>query len=177
MEAILNYERKEEDDLYNLLGCDERSTTEQISAEYRARVLDCHPDKNQDDPKAAETFRRLQRARDVLTDAKLRASYDRWRLSGIAIPYERWMAMSGSVHASMHWATRTKKDAAIESAGSSDAASHAAEQVPAGGVTAAGQRLPAGSLSGVTSVDVVNVRWERASAHNSMLSKFRNYEI
>ncbi|EGT50739.1 hypothetical protein CAEBREN_02979 [Caenorhabditis brenneri] len=37
--------KPKEPKLYQILGCNERSTTDQIIAEYRARVRDFHPDK------------------------------------------------------------------------------------------------------------------------------------
>lgn len=39
--------------------------------------MQCHPDKNPDDPKAAETFHELSRALEILTDASAREAYDR----------------------------------------------------------------------------------------------------
>ena len=41
------------DDYYELLGCDELSTTEQINAEFRHKVRKFHPDKNSGDDKTA----------------------------------------------------------------------------------------------------------------------------
>lgn len=49
----------------------------QIKKAYRKKALQCHPDKNPDDPKAAETFHELSRALEILTDPSARAAYDR----------------------------------------------------------------------------------------------------
>lgn len=39
--------------------------------------MKCHPDKNPDDPKAAETFHELSLALEILTDVSARAAYDK----------------------------------------------------------------------------------------------------
>lgn len=39
--------------------------------------MQCHPDKNPDNPKAAETFHELSRALEILTDVSARAAYDK----------------------------------------------------------------------------------------------------
>lgn len=53
------------------------STCFQIKKAYRKKALQCHPDKNPDDPKAAETFHELSRALEILTDTSARAAYDK----------------------------------------------------------------------------------------------------
>lgn len=49
----------------------------QIKKAYRKKALQCHPDKNPDDPKAAEAFHELSQALEILTDASARAAYDK----------------------------------------------------------------------------------------------------
>ncbi|TWW72229.1 DnaJ -like protein subfamily C member 17 [Takifugu flavidus] len=49
----------------------------QIKKAYRQKALECHPDKNPDNPKAAELFHQLSQALDVLTDAAAKAAYDK----------------------------------------------------------------------------------------------------
>lgn len=46
---------------------------------YRQKALSCHPDKNPDNPRAAELFHQLSQALEVLTDATARAAYDKVR--------------------------------------------------------------------------------------------------
>ncbi|XP_005386028.1 PREDICTED: dnaJ homolog subfamily C member 12 isoform X4 [Chinchilla lanigera] len=116
MDAILNYRADDSEDYYALLGCDERSSVEQILAEFRIRALECHPDKHPEDPNAAQTFQKLQRAKEVLSGAESRARYDLWRSSQVAMPFRQWEALAG-VRASMHWAVRGKKDLMLEEAG------------------------------------------------------------
>ncbi|XP_002730921.1 J domain-containing protein-like [Saccoglossus kowalevskii] len=114
MDDIFNYKRSDEEDFYNILGCDERSTTEQIIAEYKARVLAVHPDKNPTSPAAVEKFHLLQKARDVLTDDESRKFYDMWRNSGLAVSYKQWITMKKSVRLSMHWAVKTNSQPMLE---------------------------------------------------------------
>ncbi|NWY53221.1 DJC17 protein, partial [Chionis minor] len=51
----------------------------QVKKAYRQKALTCHPDKNPDNPRAAEVFHQLSQALAVLTDAAARAAYDKVR--------------------------------------------------------------------------------------------------
>lgn len=64
------------DDYYSLLGVDPDATEEAILQAYRRKAATHHPDVN-DDPDADATFRRLNRAKAVLTDENQRCAYDR----------------------------------------------------------------------------------------------------
>ncbi|KAG7328121.1 hypothetical protein KOW79_008065 [Hemibagrus wyckioides] len=66
-------------DLYGLLGVEGKATEKEIKKAYRQKALSCHPDKNPDNPKAAELFHQLSQALEVLTDAAARAAYDKVR--------------------------------------------------------------------------------------------------
>ncbi|KGL80734.1 DnaJ subfamily C member 17 [Tinamus guttatus] len=66
-------------DLYGLLGVGENASEKEVKKAYRQKALTCHPDKNPDDPKAAEIFHQLSQALAVLTDAAARAAYDKVR--------------------------------------------------------------------------------------------------
>ncbi|XP_055969455.1 dnaJ homolog subfamily C member 12 [Sorex fumeus] len=114
MDAILKYSSADTEDYYELLGCDELSSVEQILAEFKIRALECHPDKHPENTKAVETFQKLQKAKEVLTNEESRARYDHWRRSQIAMPFQQWEALSDSVKTSMHWAVRGKKDLMLE---------------------------------------------------------------
>lgn len=63
-------------DLYLLLGVDPEAEESVIKKSYRKKALSCHPDKNPDNPKAAELFHQLSEALNVLTDEKARKAYD-----------------------------------------------------------------------------------------------------
>ncbi|XP_055903301.1 dnaJ homolog subfamily C member 17 [Eupeodes corollae] len=66
--------------LYEYLGVDVDAQEADIRKAYRKKALACHPDKNPDNPKAAETFHILSRALEVLTDTTARAAYDKvWK--------------------------------------------------------------------------------------------------
>lgn len=57
---------------------------------------------------------RIKHARNILCDEESRRKYDHWRRSGIAVPYEHWIQLSGAVHTSLHWAAKPRKELMIE---------------------------------------------------------------
>lgn len=64
-------------DLYELLGLQITATEGDIRKAYRKKALECHPDKNPDNPKAAELFHELSKALEILSDESARAAYDK----------------------------------------------------------------------------------------------------
>jgi curved DNA-binding protein CbpA len=52
------------------------ASAEEIKKAYRRLALLKHPDKNPDDPKAAENFQVLSKAYKILSDPKKRQNYD-----------------------------------------------------------------------------------------------------
>lgn len=64
-------------DLYEMLGIEPQATLAEIKKAYRKKALTCHPDKNPDNPRAAELFHELSRALEILTDTKARDAYDK----------------------------------------------------------------------------------------------------
>ncbi|NWQ69493.1 DJC17 protein, partial [Neopipo cinnamomea] len=66
-------------DLYGLLGVGEKASEKEVKTAFRQKALTCHPDKNPDNPRAAEIFHQLSQALAVLTDAAARAAYDKVR--------------------------------------------------------------------------------------------------
>lgn len=64
------------EDYYALLGVDPDASEDAILRAYREKAAEHHPDVS-DDSDAGETFQRLKRAREVLTDAGRRRRYDR----------------------------------------------------------------------------------------------------
>jgi DnaJ-class molecular chaperone len=64
-------------DLYSQLGVARGADEAAIKKAYRKLAKELHPDRNKDNPKAAERFGRVTRAYDILTDKEKRARYDR----------------------------------------------------------------------------------------------------
>ena len=65
-------------DHYALLGCDPRATAAEITKIYREKAKKLHPDKNlHNNLSAHEVFVKLVKAKEILTDKKKRATYDR----------------------------------------------------------------------------------------------------
>ncbi|XP_059080520.1 dnaJ homolog subfamily C member 17-like [Tigriopus californicus] len=69
-------ERIKHEDLYELLGILPDCSEKDIKRAYRQKALKCHPDKNPDDPLAAQAFHRLSDAYEVLTDPEVKKAYD-----------------------------------------------------------------------------------------------------
>ena len=63
--------------LYALLKVDATASSAQIRKAYHALARKVHPDKCRDDPAAAENFRTLQSAYEILSDDARRARYDK----------------------------------------------------------------------------------------------------
>ncbi|MFH5805252.1 DnaJ C-terminal domain-containing protein [Alienimonas sp. DA493] len=66
------------DDYYKTLGVSRTADAAEIRKAYRKLARENHPDRNPDDPKAAETFKAVGEAYGVLSDPEKRAQYDRF---------------------------------------------------------------------------------------------------
>jgi len=64
-------------DLYQRLGLKRDASEAEIKKAYRSLAKQLHPDRNKDNPKAAERFAEVTRAYDLLSDKDKRAQYDR----------------------------------------------------------------------------------------------------
>jgi molecular chaperone DnaJ len=69
-------------DYYAVLGVPASATQDEIKKKYRKLAAKHHPDKNPNDPKAAETFKEISEAYQVLGDAEKRKQYDQMRRLG-----------------------------------------------------------------------------------------------
>jgi curved DNA-binding protein len=63
-------------DLYRVLGVARGASQEEIKKAYRKLAAQLHPDKNPGDRRSEERFKEVNRAHQVLSDAKRRALYD-----------------------------------------------------------------------------------------------------
>ena len=63
-------------DYYARLGVQPSASAEEIRRAYRQKAQETHPDRNPDDPNAAERFQKVKEAYQVLRDPERRAQYD-----------------------------------------------------------------------------------------------------
>jgi len=64
-------------DPYSILGVARSANEKDIKSAYRKLAKELHPDRNKDNPKAAERFSEVTRAYDLLSDKDKRARFDR----------------------------------------------------------------------------------------------------
>ena len=64
-------------DLYQRLGIKRGASDDEVKKAYRSLAKQLHPDRNKDNPKAAERFSQVTAAYDLLSDKDKRARYDR----------------------------------------------------------------------------------------------------
>src|SRR5262249_61827306 len=65
-------------DYYEVLGVQRGAAEEEIKRAYRKLARQYHPDRNPGDKQAAETFKEIQDAYEVLSDKNKRARYDQF---------------------------------------------------------------------------------------------------
>ena len=64
-------------DPYSILGVARGASEKDVKSAYRKLAKELHPDRNKDNPKAAERFSEITRAYDLLSDKDKRAKFDR----------------------------------------------------------------------------------------------------
>ncbi|MUV91156.1 DnaJ domain-containing protein, partial [Halapricum sp. CBA1109] len=63
------------EDFYDVLGVSRDASAEEIQEAYRKKAREYHPDVS-DDPDAEEKFKKVKKAKEVLTDEEKRQAYD-----------------------------------------------------------------------------------------------------
>jgi molecular chaperone DnaJ len=71
------------EDFYDVLDVSKDADVAEIQKAYRKLAFKYHPDKNPDDPKAADNFKRVSEAYEVLSDPEKRKAYDTRGMAGV----------------------------------------------------------------------------------------------
>ena len=69
--------------LYDALGIGASASADEIKKAYKKAALKHHPDKNKDNPAAAEKFKEVSQAYEILSDPEKRRKYDQYGLDFI----------------------------------------------------------------------------------------------
>ncbi|XP_069670963.1 dnaJ homolog subfamily C member 5 homolog [Periplaneta americana] len=74
--------------LYQILDLPKTASADEVKKTYRKLALKYHPDKNPDNPEAAEKFKEVNRAHSILSDLTKRNIYDNYGSLGLYISEE-----------------------------------------------------------------------------------------
>jgi DnaJ-class molecular chaperone len=80
-------------DPYSTLGVARTASEAEIKSAYRKLAKELHPDRNKDNPKAAEKFSEATRAYDLLSDKNKRAQFDRGEIDADGNPAHPFAGM------------------------------------------------------------------------------------
>jgi DnaJ-class molecular chaperone len=83
-------------DPYATLGVARSASEKDIKSAYRKLAKELHPDRNTDNPKAAERFSEVTRAYDLLSDKDKRARFDRGEIDADGNPANPFAGMGGA---------------------------------------------------------------------------------
>ncbi len=98
-----------EKDLYAALGVSRTATQDEIRKAYRKLARKHHPDVNPNDSKAAERFKEISFANDVLADEKKRKLYDEFGLKGLEAGFD-----ADQARAYKHWQEGARRSPSSE---------------------------------------------------------------
>jgi curved DNA-binding protein len=71
-----------QNEYYIILGVSQDASAGEIKKAYRKLALETHPDRNPDDPRAEERFKKINEAYGVLSDPQKRTQYDEYQRYG-----------------------------------------------------------------------------------------------
>lgn len=83
-------------DPYATLGVSRNASEKDIKSAYRKLAKELHPDRNKDNPRAAERFSQVTQAYDLLSDNDKRARFDRGEIDAEGNPANPFAGMGGS---------------------------------------------------------------------------------
>ncbi|EAQ28447.1 DnaJ-class molecular chaperone [Erythrobacter sp. NAP1] len=83
-------------DPYSTLGVARTASEKEIKSAYRKLAKEFHPDRNKENPKAAEKFSQATKAYDLLSDKDKRAQFDRGEIDADGNPMNPFAGMGGS---------------------------------------------------------------------------------
>ena len=83
-------------DPYAELGVARNADEKAIKGAYRKLAKELHPDRNRDNPQAAERFSRVTQAYDLLSDKDKRAQFDRGEIDSDGNPANPFAGMGGA---------------------------------------------------------------------------------
>lgn len=73
-------------DYYEVLEVDRGVSEADLKKAYRKLAMECHPDRNPDDPAAEERFKEVSEAYAILSDGTKRSRYDQYGHAGVGGP-------------------------------------------------------------------------------------------
>lgn len=65
-------------DFYEVLGVSRDASERDIKKAYKRLAMKFHPDRNQGDASAADKFKEVKEAYEILTDPQKKAAYDQY---------------------------------------------------------------------------------------------------
>ncbi|CAI8286506.1 MAG: Chaperone protein DnaJ [Acidimicrobiales bacterium AG-410-I20] len=99
-------------DLYEILELTSHATPDEIKRAYRKLARQYHPDINPDDPEAAERFKEIASAYEILSDPNRKARYDQFgetgSSSGMTGPFGDFTDLFSSFFGGTHRTTSTR---------------------------------------------------------------------